>query len=78
MTPHRSSGARPLVIVLLAIPALLGLGVVKGCNMAEDAVSGVADEIQAPPAVRSPEPRGRSAPEPPRLYRIEKQQGWRV
>jgi hypothetical protein len=41
--------------------------------MAEDAVSGVADEIKVAPAQR-----GRSAPEPPRLYRIEKQQGWRV
>ena len=63
---HRHSGAHPLLIVLLAFPALTFLGLVKGCEMVErvttDAQSAAAHEHD------KPAPR----PEPPRTWiRIE-------
>lgn len=63
MSVHRSGGLHPLLLIILGIPALLGLGVVKGCEMTQEGIRGVADEISVPPAVREPKPRHQSIKE---------------
>jgi hypothetical protein len=62
---HSTHRANPLLLILLAVPALMILGVMKSCEMARD----VALEA-APPAVHQ-------GAELPR-YQIEKEQGWRI
>ena len=61
---HERGGLHPLLLILLGLPALLGLGVVKGCDMAREVVEGV----QSAPTVRV-------EPEKPAQ---QVQRGWRI
>ena len=65
MTRH-SHGVHPLLMVLLGIPALLALGVLKGCDMAQEAIQGAT--IEAPAPVK----------QAPRHHRIKHSEGWDI
>jgi hypothetical protein len=62
---RQSEHANPLTMVLLAIPALLILGAMKGCEM----VQGVTADVAPVEAVKP-------APEP--HYTIDVPAGWRI
>lgn len=66
MRPSHREHANPIMLVLLAIPALMMFGAMKGCDTVRATLSEpVTIEKVAPPAVRSTPPR-------------EKLKGWLV
>ena len=65
---HHSHGVHPLLMVLLGIPALLALGVLKGCDMAQEAIQGAGQAIEAPAPVK----------QAPHHHHIKHSEGWDI
>ena len=53
---HSQGQANPIMLGLLAIPLLMALGAVKGCDMVRETLEPIHVEQAAPPAVRSTPP----------------------